>query len=72
MAKMKMSKKPRKDCLGCKCDEEYGCQLGYETTTEDMNVAGFGAIFKRVPLEPCPKPKTNYQWIKARRIYRAH
>jgi len=59
---MKVSKRIRKDCLGCKCSETFGCQLKYKTTTKSIIIG----ITKRVPLECCPKPLTNRDWLKAR------
>ncbi len=51
----------KKSCKGCKCLEDYGCQLGYLIRKEYKHEL---KIF--IPLENCPKPRTGNAWIKAR------
>ena len=60
---MKMSKKPRKDCLGCKCSEERFCQLCYKIDHKSIIIG----ITKPIPIEPCPKPLTIKDWFLARK-----
>lgn len=63
---MVISKKPRKDCLGCLCSEERFCQLGYDIKHQTLHSLGFT---KPVPMEPCPKPLTGKDWLKARKEF---
>jgi len=64
---MEMSQKSRKSCLGCRCFSYTvnSCQLGYDIKLVDLYAPG---INQPVPTEPCPKPLTNSDWLKARRI----
>lgn len=66
---MKMSRKPRKRCLGCKCLEQRPlfCQLGYEIKSDTSELGPqWAGISYPVPKDPCPKPMTNKDWITAR------
>lgn len=48
----------KKTCHGCKAYDNCGCLLGYKT--ENKTIKGFeGLSVGRIPLEVCPKPKTN-------------
>lgn len=71
---MKMSKHIRKNCLGCKCAEDYGCQLDYDTKVVSTipNSSDWIGITNRIPLEYCPKPLTNKDWLIARDSMRKH
>ena len=75
---LKMSKKSRKNCQDCKCLEDSGiiyCQLGYivinapHPSTMQRFMQG---IPNPTPTEPCPKPLTNKDWIKARQNFKKH
>ncbi len=53
----------KKTCHGCKADDNRGCLLGYKN--ENKTIKGFeGLSAGRIPLEVCPKPKTNDEYIK--------
>lgn len=65
---MIISKRPRKDCLGCKCNDNNNfCQLGYQIGHKTI-IAG---VTKMIPIEPCPKPLTNKDWLAARKYFKA-
>lgn len=58
-----MAKRIKKDCHNCKADDHEGCLLGYKT--EKIIVKGYeGLSGGNKPLEVCPKPRTNQQYLK--------
>lgn len=53
----------KKNCDGCKAISINGCDLGYKT--KDKVINGFeGLSTGKVPIEICPKPKTNNKYIE--------
>jgi len=53
----------KKDCNGCKAVSSNGCSLGYKT--KDKIVKGFeGLSAGKIPMEICPKPRTNNRYIE--------
>lgn len=54
-----------KNCDGCKADDKWGCLLNYKTKSKEIK--GFeGLSVRRIPLEVCPKPKTDEKYIRLR------
>ncbi len=48
----------KKSCKGCKAIGINGCTLGYKTGFNDILNTNF-----YYPIEECPKPKTNSDYI---------
>ena len=70
-----MSKKARKNCNRCKCDQgRYDCELDYARKNKYYANPKIAQIMlgieERIPTEPCPKPLTNNDWILARQQFK--
>lgn len=56
----------KKNCNRCIADKHsnYECDLGYKREVKSYDEYGFTKF--GIPLEPCPKPKTNSDYIFAK------
>lgn len=57
-----MKKIKAKTCKECRAFNNSRCVLGYKIKTEPIF---YGISSRGKPLEPCPKPKTYDEYIKA-------